>query len=527
MPDTNINFVDMSEFITDEQCFILTEASLIKIESFDFLDLQSILLSRFIVDYEELQFKISAYDKFMMYRSIWKAIVERFYVKHLPHVNYRFKWDLEVTPYSLFFIDFLIRNNHYDKDKIDDFQQKVGVVDETTLERVLGKIGLNLDGIWDYFQNNAPKAFFKKSRVEQILILLDLLVFPPLEQLALFSLEYNKYIKLTMNKYNNVFSRKNVELDIDLRLSLARSINNIPHNILVKYGWDAIKENENLIKYKSRFEDISTRSLKVEVSAGSFICSCCGEQQPVNLPEDFIKLKLLLEDRELSNSVGIEYLVDYIEEIELSFKDALIRFFQNNFSELNSVDQPGCFILVEGESETQFLPFIAFKNDLDLKQRKIKVFNCQSKEKLYSYFLAFKEKFPNLRMVCLLDSDARKEFEDITRIIKGNLDKYRLVYIKNGCFEDLFDLHFSVKILNEIYTDGEKIVIEDFDPNKDFNSNIKKILHEKRRDKFDKVKFASFAALRIEQDEIPAEVQEVIKCAKILTDGTNLTGRIR
>ncbi|HBW2483671.1 TPA: hypothetical protein MEN80_005812, partial [Klebsiella pneumoniae] len=130
----------------------------------------------------------------------------------------------------------------------------------------------------------------------------------------------------------------------------------------------------------------------------------------------------------------------------------------NNFEKtINSANRPDCLILVEGESEEIFIPIIALRADINLKAKKIKVYNCKSKQKVLSDFLSFKEKYPDLKMVCLLDSDAVKEKEEIQRIITDKLDKYRLIYIAHGAFEDLFDLETSLTVLNALHPNGEDI----------------------------------------------------------------------
>jgi hypothetical protein len=119
-----------------------------------------------------------------------------------------------------------------------------------------------------------------------------------------------------------------------------------------------------------------------------------------------------------------------------------------------------------------------------------------------------------MKMICLLDADAKKESDNISRLIKGNFDKYHLVYIRQGCFEDLFDLSDSIKVLNKIYPDGDEIFLEDFDSNKDFGSNISQILHMKKKARFEKVKFAKAISTSIGADKIPSEIREILDVAR-------------
>ena len=145
----------------------------------------------------------------------------------------------------------------------------------------------------------------------------------------------------------------------------------------------------------------------------------------------------------------------------------------------------------------------------------IQVYNSQSKEKLANDFRNFKKKYPKRKMICLLDSDAVKERDDIQRIIKNNQNKYKLVFIEKGTFEDIFDIKSSVQVLNEMYPEGTPIELTDFDLTKDFLTNMNKVIHEKKKAKFDKVQFARNISFKIDIDKCPKEINEIIDTAKL------------
>jgi hypothetical protein len=123
-------------------------------------------------------------------------------------------------------------------------------------------------------------------------------------------------------------------------------------------------------------------------------------------------------------------------------------------------------------------------------------------------------------MVCLLDADAQKEKEDIQRIIKDHQDKYRLVFIEKGTFEDLFDIDESIEILNEMYPEGDLITIEDFDQSKDFLPNVQRFLFIKKKAKFDKVLFAKKISLKMNIEKLPKEIAEIFKIVDDFTKPT-------
>ena len=236
----------------------------------------------------------------------------------------------------------------------------------------------------------------------------------------------------------------------------------------------------------------------------------------MKLPEEILQYKYLLEYQPLSQKVGFIYLNDYIK----SYKQNLSKKYYSFLPNINKVDNPDCLILVEGESEESSIPLLAFRKRFILSQNNIQVYNSKSKEKLAADFLSFKANYPNRKIICLIDSDAKKEKDDIQRIIKDHQDKYRLIFIKKGTFEDLFDINSSIEILNEMYPEGDLITIADFDTSKNFLQNVQRFLFSKKKAKFDKVLFAKKISLKLDIDKLPKEITEILKIAE---DFTKLT----
>ncbi|MBS1596067.1 MAG: hypothetical protein JST90_17275 [Bacteroidetes bacterium] len=178
-------------------------------------------------------------------------------------------------------------------------------------------------------------------------------------------------------------------------------------------------------------------------------------------------------------------------------------------------------ILVEGESEEISLPILGFRKRFILSQRKIQVYNSKSKQKLKEDFFSLKAKYPSLKIVCILDDDAVTEKNDIERVIEGHKDQYNLVFIPKGTFEDLFDLPSSIVILNELYPEGDEIVLADFDMAKTFLKNIKSILYTKKKATFDKVAFARRMAFQMDIEKLPPEIQAIFDLVKDFTEPTS------
>jgi hypothetical protein len=131
-----------------------------------------------------------------------------------------------------------------------------------------------------------------------------------------------------------------------------------------------------------------------------------------------------------------------------------------------------------------------------------------------------KANYTNRKIICLLDSDAIKERDDIQRIMKDHKNQYRLIFIESGTFEDIFDLDLSIEIINELYPDGELICSSDFNKSKDFLSNINRLMYTKKKAQFDKVLFAKTISLKMDIEKIPKEIQDIFDIASDFTKPT-------
>ncbi|MFD2451514.1 TOPRIM nucleotidyl transferase/hydrolase domain-containing protein [Ideonella paludis] len=329
-------------------------------------------------------------------------------------------------------------------------------------------------------------------------------------------MRYGSYTKQKIESLSFFSPGNNLSKTVDFKLQgpLADSFFDISHKIFQKYGLDNIESNEQFSTYRDEFASIrkAAKEFKAQLK-DKFICSCCGEEQEINLPEEVAQFKFLIESRKLSREIGLLYIDDYI----LDYKERIANMLSKLTEHINAAEHPKCLILVEGESEEVFIPIIALRCGFNLYSHEVKVYNSKSKQKLESDFMSFKSKYPKLKMICMLDSDATRERDGLNRIIKNNREKYHLTYISKGCFEDLFNLEDSIHILNELYPEGELISIADFEKGKDFMANVKKILHLKKNAQFDKVKFARKMAFLIKATNIPKEIGEVLKAAEKFT----------
>ncbi|MEQ2353669.1 TOPRIM nucleotidyl transferase/hydrolase domain-containing protein [Pseudoalteromonas piscicida] len=508
--------IDYSEIVKDTYLLLVKDA-LNSITYLNFDGLLNRVICLFISDPSEPDKKLLITDKFYIYKNIWKAVIELLYKEFLPNYNYRFEWEIEISPFTITLCE--LTKGKKCESEFDIIKSLLKISDEqfeTDYYQLLNKLGADSLGFPDGIVGKIPKSLVPGTRIEQLNFLFRLMTFPPLDELAVFYMRYGSYTKQKIESLSVFLPGTDFSQIADFKLQgpLANSYFNLSHTTFQKYGLDNIESNEQFSMYKNEFKSIRESA---DLFKGQFkdkvICSCCGEDQEISLPEEVAQFKFLIESRKLSRDVGLLYIDDYIFDYKSKIAESLSKF----TDEINAVEHPKCLILVEGESEEVLIPIIALRCGLSLSSSDVKVYNSKSKQKLESDFINFKAKYPKLKMVCVLDSDAIKERDSLNRLIKGNRNKYHLTYIEKGCFEDLFNLKDSIRVLNDLYPDGELILISDFDKEKDFLTNVKKILHFKKKAQFDKVKFAKKIAYSIEVTDIPEEMMQVLKAAEKFT----------
>ncbi|VXC57046.1 MULTISPECIES: OLD family protein [Bacteroidota] len=453
-------------------------------------------------------------DKFFIFKALWKAVLETLYSEHLPHIDYSFDWKIETTPYTLMMCEFTKDYQNYkDMEKMKELLKINDEEIETNYHQIINDLGFPSLGITVGLSDLIPAHLVPSSRIDELQLLFRLMSFPPLGELALFQNQYNAFIKKQAEKLSSAFSGIIPDKipSFGMPESLHCSYFHIHHETYKKHGLHGFEQNPILIENIDEFQDIRNKvAVHKEKFNDTLICPCCGEKQTIDLPEEILHYKYLLENRDLAKKIGLAYFEDFVEDYKNNMADKLHSFIPN----INKVDNPECLILVEGESEEWAIPLLAFRKRFILSQSNIQVYNSKSKEKLAADFFSFRTNYPNRKMICLLDADAKKERDNLERIINNNKDKYRLVFIENGTFEDIFELDISIDILNELYPDGDQILRSDFIDGKDFLSNIKRIMFEKKKAQFDKVLFAKTTALKMDIDKLPKEVANILAIAE-------------
>lgn len=456
-------------------------------------------------------------DKFYVYKSLWQAILETLYENYLPNFEYSFNWKLEATAYTLLLCKLL--PNEY-TDELIYFQKLTGITSteiEGNFNDTIGKMYLPALELPNGLVGIIPDELIPAAGTEHLNLLFRLMNFPPLTELTWFFLRYQNKLKTELSSLSTAFTGidNNALPNYGLSEPLHLSYFQISHEVFKKYGIAGFKSNPKLNAYTIELEKIEQRAAEERTNyKDTFICSCCGREQAITLPEEILAYKFLLENRALCSVVALNYLPDIVEDYMQNLADKYVSFLPN----INNVDNPDCLILVEGESEEAALPILAFRKRFILAARKIQVYNSKSKQKLAEDFLNFKNKYPKRKIICLLDADAVKEKNDIARVIRDHNNKYFMAFIEKGTFEDIFDLETSIAVINDMYPEGNKITLDDFDPQKEFLSNINRILFDKKKAKFDKVKFARLVSIKIDIERLPQVILDIFNKAELFTN---------
>ncbi|WP_051336077.1 hypothetical protein [Aquimarina latercula] len=455
-----------------------------------------------------------ASDKFFIFKNMWKPTLEILYEKYLPGVDYEFNWIIEATPYTLTICK--LTEEHFEDVELK-YLMDLAKLDDNDIEhnfsKVVEDLGLKNMNLDSHLEKRLSQSTLPSTNKEKLELLFRLMNFPPLQELTLF---YRRYVEKVNREHRELgvgfTTIAEVEMPkIGMSEALHYSYFQIDHEVFKKHGLKGFSINPELKQFSKQFENIRAKahSRKDELK-DDMICPCCGEKQTITLPEELLQYKLLLENTKIAEKIGFVYFNEFIDDFKNSMADRLGNFLPN----LNKVNNPKIIILVEGESEEIAIPILAFRKRFVLSHNDIQVYNSKSKQKLKEDFFNFRSKYPKRKMVCFLDSDATKERDDINRVIQNEQNKYRMIFIENGTFEDLFDIKYSVEILNYLYPEEPKILVTDFDPTKDFLSNINRILYQKKKASFDKVLFARTIALRINIDSVPEPINQILDIVK-------------
>ncbi len=451
-------------------------------------------------------------DRMFVYGEIWRTTLNMLYKEYLPEKKYETSWIAEITPYTLLQCS-LVENDSHASDAFKKYIE-MGMADDQNLHEMLkggyAKLGIDINTF-----SPALLKYLPNEPMQQYILLYRLLNFPPLRELSLFFKTVHQKYTSGLRALTNTFSSKK-ELDLptfQVTEPFHLSVLYFNHKIFEIYGLDWMEQQPELSKHTDAILAIRQKASSMEGKfTGNVICGCCGTIHEASVPVGILQYKFLFEHNELAKDVG--YLL--FDEIKESFLKDLTTKFMHIVGNLNPEENADLLILVEGASEETGIPILAFKRRIFLFNENIKVYNSGSKEQLVRDFKAFKSKFKHLKMICLLDSDAKKEKAELERLMMGHKNKYDLVFIKKGTWEDLFPLAQSIDALNDLYSEGEAILESDFDLAKEFAREADRILWQKKKAKFDKIKFSEKICWGLDAKTLPDTINTILDLAEKL-----------
>lgn len=453
-------------------------------------------------------------ELYNLFLIIQKSNIESLYKKYLPDLINHFVFDfkLELSPFTFFLYKNIQAEEHYlrylehlnIKYKINEQDAK-----RLTVEQFTDLTGFNLEILNDIEQSLLPA-----SVVEKFALIHWYANIPKLRDyynfFRLYHYELNKEFKRMYRIYKGSHEYELPEFSVCPMIYY--SANPIPYSLSKDINIEDVKSNlssqhTNSIRSLEKIFD-ANKSAK---SKNGNICEHCGNvHEKIKIPEELLLTNILNSIKELS----VPYSFKIYEKIKNDIIKEISKKINNITEELNLVEEPNVLIMVEGESEEVAIPVMALKLGHHLRNDKIKVFNSGSKEKILEDFQKLKRNNPKLPIIVILDSDAKKESDDLNRISKSKRNLYKIYLIQKGTFEDLFDIDITIKILNDIF-EGKEIIRNDWDTKKSFLQNVNKLLWEKKKGKFDKVEFAKRISHRLSLNEIPEQIKEVIDQAYV------------
>lgn len=465
---------------------------------------------------------ISLPEKYCICRGIINEILHKIIHKYINEYAEYFDIndEYELFPMQLVLFEKKMKeNNQFLSELLSRSSKHLGITIkefEKNPAHYFSKLGYDFSIFEKYQKINK----YTTSIYEKVHFIEFIMGFPPLHNISkimyLMKEKYEKAVRIISNS----FDKQEINY-IPISMIYSYSFNQLPQELVDKLSIDELIHNEHLSEYKDsliQIKSIIENNNEVKINK-EYICPHCGiYHDEITVTGRVVLYKLLFEDDNLSKAIAFEYLPEYIEIMKKELFDILLDF-KNS---INAVENPKCIIFVEGDSELHSIPIISIAYGIDLNKSRIKVFNSGTKQKLFDDFIRHKKQYPNLPLIALFDSDAKKEADDLERCILDQKDKYRIFIIKDGTFEDLFNIQISIKILNKMYPDGEKILFSDFDKKKHFIENINKVLFTKKKASFDKVKFSVLVSIEsIKENKLPTVIVDVLSQAKQYTNIKN------
>ncbi len=433
---------------------------------------------------------VSLSQKIEQYHLLWKNTIIDMYDTELPYSDIKpiVNINIELTPFSIITAEL----------SMIDYIEAMAMT-ESDKSYCLNSIN-NINEIESSSWNDERKINF----------MMTIFLMPPLSLLGNFYRQaYEYHCQKSYDILRIVQNMPVNNLPYKTNLGLKLATNFVDQKTYEKYGgMIGIINNPKFHNLKNRLLKIKDECAESAILPYTRRCPHCGKEHSITVNQNDIfwaRLKMLHSDVE--KELGLLLLDEYRE----MFKEKFETVIQKRYNILNNVENPKCYILVEGDTEELAIPYMAIKYGKPLSSNSIKVWNSKTKQKVLMDFEKIMKNSPDIKMCVLLDGDAKKEIDHIQRMTKEKLDRYAIYHITgNGTFEDIIDIDISIMALNKIYGDN-KFSKSDFEANKNFLNQVEKKLHSDcTLGKFDKIEFIKVVLQLMDKEHIPEIIKKVI-----------------
>ncbi len=260
----------------------------------------------------------------------------------------------------------------------------------------------------------------------------------------------------------------------------------------------------NELKVSDNFQTKPNRFLRL-IKLVDYLCLNIEESRSLF---DMGQARLDLKSKNIKATSQIKVSLDDLKDMDSLFLE-LSEISSQSRIELQTPLPEKMVLLVEGNTEQIALPHLAKCMGIDFNKHGLAIICVGGKNQMLKQFMDWvaASKLP-LRVI--LDSDAEEQIEAIQAHLR---EQDKLFVIKEGEFEDSFELDSLIDLANQILVAGQPLVEPgEFEPGARRTVELDKIWRRRGLGNFDKVAFANAVVDYVENEsQVPASLKRIIE----------------
>lgn len=436
--------------------------------------------------------------KVEMYHKVWKNTIDDLYATNIPQEKNKYEIGIELTPYTVC----IAENNIIDFNKMFSLSAYDKQFCKETYNQLI------------------TENIFTSENDVKINFIACILIMPPLLAIdGFYEKAYQKFCGQAKSIINTVQNFPTLMPPYKRNLGLGLATNFLNQKTYEKYGeMDGLIDNPLCLDIRASLLYIKNECKEEMKTNQNSICPHCGQSHNVILyQKDLFYINLTLLYRDISAKLVLNMMQDYRDMFSAYYLDAIMF----DSERLNYVENPKCYIIVEGDTEEKAIPYMALKYHKPLARKGIKVWNAHTKEKVLMEFENFKNNNPDAYICVLLDGDAKKQIGRIDEMIRGKKNKYLLYFIEDGTFEDIIEKDIAVQALNSIYGEGT-FCENDFKEKIPFVNQVRKKNHNNgiSTAELPKIEFIKKVMELTNENNVPKMIQQIVDdCYNLVSQG--------